>query len=111
MNRRDFLKMLGVGSALVIPSTKFIFDMGKNAGKYQILPDDQYGWFYAAGAISAYSIAQVVGSNVYTAHSGFQLFDEPTPVAVLLHDAQLGEAIKESSLYRGPGMHNALVTS
>lgn len=109
MNRRDFLKMLGVGSALVIPSTRFIFDMGKNAGKYQILPDDQYGWFCAAGAISAYSIVQVKGANIYTAQSGFQLFDQPTPIAVLLHDAKLGDIIKESSLYRGTGMTNILV--
>lgn len=30
MNRREFLKNLLIGSALVAPSTRFIFDMGAN---------------------------------------------------------------------------------
>lgn len=36
MNRREFLQMLGVGStALVIPSTSFIFDFGANKHIYE----------------------------------------------------------------------------
>lgn len=37
MNRRDFLRKLLVvsGSALILPSTKIIFDMGRNLHKYE----------------------------------------------------------------------------
>jgi len=36
MNRREFLQMLGVGTtAIVIPSTSFIFDFGANKHIYE----------------------------------------------------------------------------
>ena len=43
MNRRDFLTLLGLGTAgLVVPSTKFIFDMGKNKARYPELTLSDY---------------------------------------------------------------------
>ena len=39
MNRRDFLRMLGIGAATVA-APKFIFDMGKNSRLYT--PVDPY---------------------------------------------------------------------
>ena len=99
MNRRDFLKILGIGAAAV--STTTYFDMGKNLWRTNFFPefDPNLHVVRSLERIDAYSLVGITGKGEMYKLSTSDLLAAPEKIGVCMVPMCPGEAISIEAIH------------
>jgi hypothetical protein len=98
MNRRDFLKYLGIGTG-VVATPKFIFDMGANL--YKLPRPCNYDSWMAVEDIPSYSVVRIERGKIYLLDTKNLIYPANYRVAVAMSTMRTGEWTNIGALHFG----------